>query len=165
MIDNADLPRLGQGRYWQEFQVGERLRTQRRTVTEADLVAFISATGMLESIFVDAEHGGAMGGRPVPAALTYCFIEGMQMQTLVQGTGMALLEVATKVDAPVRVGDSIWAVIEVADLRPTSKSGRAVLTFHVEVLNQASARVMTYDVKRLMAGRPPAVEGAGSAAG
>ena len=154
MMDAADLPRLGQGLYWQELPVGYRVRPLRRTITEADLVNFISATGMLESIFVDAEHGGAMGGRPVPAALTYSFIEGMQMQTLVQGTGMALLEVNTKIDAPVRVGDSIWAAIGVEDRRPTSKGGRAVLTFKVEVLNQRSERVMTYTVKRLMAGRP-----------
>jgi len=50
--------------------VGTKFRTFRRTLTETDLVNFISVTGMLEAIFVDAEHGGVMGGRPVPAALT-----------------------------------------------------------------------------------------------
>lgn len=153
-MDAADATMLGQGRYWQELTVGERFRTRRRTVTEADLVNFISATGMLEAIFIDADHGGAMGGRPVPAALTYSFIEGMQTQTLLQGTGMALVEVHTKVEAPVRVGDSVWAIIGITSLRPTSKSNRAVIVSNVEVYNQRDERVMTYDVTRLIAGRP-----------
>jgi 3-hydroxybutyryl-CoA dehydratase len=95
-----------------------------------------------------------MGGRPVPAALTYSIIEGFILQTMIQGTGMALLEVATKVLAPVRVGDSIWATVEVTGSRPTSKSGRAVVTSNVEVFNQRNESVMSYVVIRLLAGRP-----------
>jgi 3-hydroxybutyryl-CoA dehydratase len=154
MTTAVDLPRLGQGYYWQDVPVGTKFRTFRRTLTETDLVNFISVTGMLEAIFVDAEHGGAMGGRPVPAALTYSIIEGFILQTMIQGTGMALLEVATKVLAPVRVGDSIWATVEVTASRPTSKSGRAVITSDVQVFNQRNESVMTYVVTRLLAGRP-----------
>ncbi|WP_404478886.1 MaoC family dehydratase [Novosphingobium sp. BL-52-GroH] len=151
-----DLPPIAQGKYWNELPVGTAFRTHRRTITESDLVNFINASGMLEQIFIDADHGGAMGGRPVPAALTYCFIEGMQMQTLVQGTGMALLEVSTKVVAPVRVGDSIWATIAVVDVKPTSKGNRGVITFEVIVHNQKDEPVLSYIVKRLMAGSPAA---------
>ena len=147
------LPSIAQGKSWGELPVGWKARTGRRTVTESDLVAFISATGMLELIFTDTDHEGAIGGRPVPAALTYGFIEGMQMQTLVQGTGLALLEVHMVVDAPVHVGDSVWGVIEVIVVRPTSKGNRAVVTFLVTVFNQAGEQVMHYEVKRLIAGR------------
>jgi acyl dehydratase len=132
------------------------VRTHRRTVTEADLVAFISASGLLEVIFIDADHGGAMGGRPVPAALTQCFIEGMQMQGLIQATGLALLEINTKVLAPVRIGDSVWATILVSHVHPTSKGNRAVITFDAAVFNQRDEQVMSYTVKRLIAGKPDA---------
>ena len=44
----SDIPRLGQGVHWQDLEVGQTFRTFRRTITEADLVNFISATGMLE---------------------------------------------------------------------------------------------------------------------
>jgi crotonobetainyl-CoA:carnitine CoA-transferase CaiB-like acyl-CoA transferase/acyl dehydratase len=153
MTDVNDLPKLGQGFYWQDIPVGTKFRTFRRTLTEADLVNFISVTGMLEAIFIDADHGGAMGGRPVPAALTYAIIEGIIMQGMIQGTGMALLEVTIKVLAPVRVGDSIWASVEVTRSRLTSKNGRAVVTSDVHVLNQREELVMTYVVTRLLAGR------------
>lgn len=153
-MKEVELPFIVNGKYWQELRVGDKFRTHRRTVTEADLVNFIGATGMLELIFTDAEHGGAMGGRPVPAALTYSFIEGLQMQSLIQGTGLALLEVQMKVESAVRVGDAIWAVIGVADVRPTSKGGRGVVTYSVEIFNQHVVRVMSYTVKRLVAGAP-----------
>jgi acyl dehydratase len=149
------IPLLGQGTYWQELAVGQKFQTARRSVTEADLIGFIGVTGMLEQIFTDTSHGGgAMGGRPVPAALTQAFIEGLQMQTLIQGVGLALLEISTKAVAAVRVGDSIGAVIEVLEVKPTSKNNRAVVTTDVTVRNQNDEVVMTYVVKRLIAGRP-----------
>jgi 3-hydroxybutyryl-CoA dehydratase len=151
---NIETERLGQGPYWQDTQVGQKFQTFRRTIREADFVNFISATGMLEEIFIDATHDGAMGGGAVPGALTYSYIEGMLMQTLIQGTGKAMLELALKIHAPVRVGDTIWADVEVTGVRPTSKSGRAVVDSDVRVFNQRNELVISYSARRLIAGRP-----------
>jgi acyl dehydratase len=145
---------LGQGVYWQDIQVGQRFKTWRRTVTEADLVNFIGVTGMVEVIFIDAQGlEGSIGGRPVPAALTYSLIEGFLLQTMIQGTGLAMLELTQKIHAAVRVGDTIHAVVEVSAIRPTSKGGRAVVDSTVEVFNQRDEHVMTYTARRLLAGR------------
>ncbi|WP_429345533.1 MaoC family dehydratase [Paraburkholderia sp. GAS42] len=146
---------LGQGFYWQDISPGQRFRTHGRTVTESDLIGFINATGMLEAIFIDAEYEhGAMRGRPVPAALTTGLIEGMLFQTMIQGTGLALLEMSLKTHAPVEVGDRIRALIEVQEVKPTSKSNRAVVTSQIEVSNQRGEIVVSYMAKRLLAGRP-----------
>jgi 3-hydroxybutyryl-CoA dehydratase len=155
MKPDTELPTLGRGFYWQELRVGQRFQTYRRTVTEADLVNFISATGMLEAIFIDAhyEHG-AIKGRPVPAALTYALIEGFILQSMIQGTGLAMLELSQKIHAPVLVGDTIGATVEVTRIRPTSKGGRAVVDSQMEVTNQRAEKVMTYAATRLLAGRP-----------
>ncbi|MCP3710746.1 MaoC family dehydratase [Paraburkholderia sp. CNPSo 3274] len=155
MTTHEDAQLLGRGFYWQELQAGQRFRTFRRTVTETDLVNFISATGMLEAIFIDAhfEHG-AMSGRPVPGALTSGLIEGLLFQTMVQGTGLAMLEFSMKAHAPVLVNDTIYGVVEVAEVKPTSKHNRAVVTSRVEVLNQRDELVLSYTVKRMLAGRP-----------
>lgn len=152
MSEEARL--LGQGFYWQDIAVGDRFRTRRRLVTEADLVGFIGVTGMLEDLFVDPGHGGVIEGRLVPAALTYGLIEGLLFQTMIQGTGLALLEVAMKAIRPVRVGDTIWASVEVTLVRPSSKANRAVVGSAVVIHNQAGEVVLTYDVTRLLAGRP-----------
>jgi len=101
---NDDIPRMGQGMVWQDLHVGQRWRTFRRTITEADLVNFINATGMLEAIFIeDGYAGAAMRGRAVPGALTYTFIEGFILQSMIQGTGLAMLELHQKILAPVCV--------------------------------------------------------------
>lgn len=147
-------PRLGQGFYWQDLSEGQVFQTFRRTVTETDLVNFISVTGMLEAIFIEAGYeGGAIRGRPVPAALTYALIEGFILQTMIQGTGLAMLEMTQKVHGPVVVGDTIHATVTVDGLRPTSRSGRAVVDSTIEVFNQRNEKVMTYTARRLLAGR------------
>ena len=152
-IDRS-LPRLGQGYVWQDLTVGQRLRTFARTVTETDLVNFIGVTGMLEAIFIeDGYEGAAMAGRPVPGALTYALIEGFILQTMIQGTGLAMLELHQKILAPVLVGDTIEAQIEVTGIKPTSRSGRAVVDSRIDVFNQRGVLVMTYTATRLLAGR------------
>lgn len=149
-----DATIIGRGFYWQDLAEGQRFKTFRRTVTETDLVNFVSATGMLETIFIDAtfEHG-AMKGRPVPGALTYGLIEGLIMQGMIQGTGLALLEVHQKMLAPVVVGDTIWAEIEIVSICATSRHNRAVVESHIDVKNQDGKDVMTYTATRMLAGR------------
>jgi 3-hydroxybutyryl-CoA dehydratase len=150
----SKIPLMVRGKYWQEIELGLAGRTLRRTITEADLVNFISVTGMLEAIFIDAEYPhAAIPGRLVPAALTQCLIEGMLFQTVIQGTGLALLEVALKAHAPVRVNDSVWATLETLEVKPTSKNNRAIVTSDIKVYNQRDELVVSYIVKRLVAGR------------
>jgi len=160
MSDSSEqVTQLGLGYYWQDLAVGRKFMTYRRTVTEADLVGFINCTGMLEVIFIDAEFSasqGAMKGRIVPGALTYGLIEGMLFQTMMQGTGLAMLESSMKAIAPVFVGDSIRAIVEVTGIKPTSRHERAVLSSQVCVHNQHDDVVLTYNVTRLVAGRPAA---------
>lgn len=155
MTTATDTPiRLGQGYVWQDLAVGQRFETFRRTITETDLVNFISCTGMLEAIFIEEGYAaGAIAGRPVPGALTYTLIEGFILQTMIQGTGLAMLELVQKIHAPVRVGDTIGARITVTGVRPTSKGNRAVVDSDIEVFNQRDELVMSYSAKRLLAGR------------
>ena len=96
---------------------------------------------------------GAMRGRPVPGALTYTLIEGFILQGMVQGTGLALLEVHKKMLAPVFVGDTIWAEVEITSVRPTSTNNRAVVASRIDVKNQRNEDVMTYTATRMLAGR------------
>ncbi|WP_420997849.1 MaoC family dehydratase [Cupriavidus sp. 30B13] len=153
-MPHTQLPRLGQGFYWQDIKEGQAFQTFRRTVTETDLVNFISVTGMLEAIFIEKGYeGSAIQGRPVPAALTYTLIEGFILQTMIQGTGLAMLELTQKILEPVVVGDTIWATVTVDGIRPTSRHGRAVVDSTIEVFNQRNERVMTYTARRLLAGR------------
>ncbi|WP_242127375.1 acyl dehydratase [Sphingobium sp. Sx8-8] len=155
MNDTTTITQLGRGPYWQEVSVGDKFRTYERTITETDLVSFINVTGMLETQFTaSALHAGPIQGRLIPAALTYGIIEGFQFQSLIQGVGLALLDVAIKAHAPVRVGDTIHAIIEVTLIKPTSKGNRAIVASEVKVFNQDDLLVLSYVVTRMVAGKP-----------
>jgi Acyl dehydratase len=145
---------LGHGYYWQDLQEGQEFITFGRTITETDLMNFITITGMTEVIFTDITHKGAMAGRVIPGALSYTLIEGLLVQGMIQATGMALLELHKKILAPVRVGDTIHGHVKITHIRPTSKYGRAVVTSDVSIVNQDGTTVMTYEAKRLLAGDP-----------
>ena len=146
---------LGLGFTWEQLSPGQRFRTLNRTITETDLVMFTGVTGMLEAIFIDSTFAagqGAIKGRFVPAALTYSLIEGLLCQTMIQGTGLAMLALEKKIVAPVRVGDTIHGEIEVTSARPTSKGNRGIVVSRIDVKNQNDEVVMTYQATRMLAG-------------
>jgi len=65
-----------------------------------------------------------------------------------------MLELHKRILAPVVVGDTIHARIEVTAIRPTSRADRAIVTSRVDVYNQRDVMVMTYTATRMLAGRP-----------
>ena len=151
---------LGQGKYWDELKVGDRFKSWGRTITDADIVNFINATGMLEVLFTDAEFrakSSVIPGRVAPAALIYSVAEGMLFVTLIQGTGLAFLNAEINVKGPVVAGDTIHVEVEVTDVRPTSKSdGRGLVRTRNEVINQRGEVVLVYTPLRLLKGTPTA---------
>ena len=159
MQEKSKIKSLSPGVYWQDIQPGEQYRTLKRTVTETDLVNFVSVTGMVEAIFIDvtfAEEGkqGIQGARYVPGALTYTMIEGLLCQTMIQGTGLAMLELHQKVLGPTYVGDTIHAIVTIDSVRPTSKGNRAIVASTIDVFKQTGEKAMTYTAVRMLAGRP-----------
>ena len=147
---------LGLGFTWEQLSPGQKFRTLNRTLTETDLVMFTGVTGMLEVIFTDHTFGsdkGTIQGRFVPAALTYSLIEGLLCQTMIQGTGLAMLELKKQVLAPVRVGDTIHGEVEVTSVRPTSKGNRGIVASKIDIKNQDGEVVITYEATRMLAGR------------
>lgn len=145
---------LGRGLFWQDMRVGATFRTYTRTITETDLVTFVTLTGMVDSAFLDATIAGPMGGRPVPGALTYTIIEGFIVQSLIRGTGIAMLGCTQEAIAPVHVGDTVHAVIVFDGVRPTSKDNRAIVDSTVTIFNQRDDPVLRYSSRRMIAGRP-----------
>jgi 3-hydroxybutyryl-CoA dehydratase len=145
---------IGRGLFWQDLSVGQKFRTYCRTVTETDLVQFVTLTGMIDSTFLDATSAGPMGGRAVPAALTHALIEGFIVQSLIRGTGIAMLACSQEAMAPVRVNDTIHASIEITAIRPTSTHNRAIVDSVISIFNQNEIVVLRYTSKRMLAGRP-----------
>ena len=73
------------------------------------------------------------------------------MQSMIQGTGL-MLELNKKVLAPVRVGDTIHAEVEVTSVR-TSKGNRGIVASKIDIKNQKDEVVITYEATRMLAGK------------
>ncbi len=154
--DLASVPTLGHGQTFEEMAVGSRFRTASRTITEADLVMFVTLTGMNEPLFYDEAGSLAAGyaGRLVPGALVFSYAEGLVMQTgVIHGTGMAFLRADVSVRAPVFVGDTITVVVEVAESRAASSGARGVVTTRNTVVKRGGGTVLVYEPVRLIRGR------------
>jgi acyl dehydratase len=149
------MKQLGQGLYWDELKVGDQFKTFGRTITDADIVGFINCTGFLEVLFTDAEfraQHSAMAGRVAPAALVFSLGEGMLMTSLIQGTGLAFLNMELDVKGPVVAGDTIHVEVTVTEIRPTSKGNRGLVRTSNDIKNQCGETVIVYTPLRLLKG-------------
>ena len=72
---------------------------------------------------------------------------------MIQGTGLAMLELKKQVLAPVRVGDTIHAEVEITSVRATSKGNRGIVVSRTDVKNQAGEVVISYEATRMLAGK------------
>lgn len=154
-LPSSDVEPLGRGKTWEEMKPGTSFRTSKRTITEADLMQFITWGGFNEALFFDASHAVAGGytGRLVPGAMTYCIAEGLVIQTQVlNGTGLAFMSMELSVKKPVYVGDTLHAVVTTTESRPSSKPGRGVVTARVSVRNQRDDEVLVFTPVRLIRG-------------
>ena len=155
--DLVEMPALVHGQTFEEMEAGSRFRTASRTITETDLVTFVTLTGMNEPLFLDEAGSLDAGyaGRLVPGALVFSYAEGLVMQTgVIHGTGMAFLRADLSVRAPVFVGDTITVVVEVVASRAASTGARGVVTTRNTVLKRGGGTVLVYEPVRLIRGRP-----------
>jgi acyl dehydratase len=148
---------LVQGRAWQDQPVGFRFSTPGRTVTEHDLMTFVTLGGFNEPLFMDAEYVAQhtpYTGRLIPGALTYTLAEGLVIQThVIHGTGIAFVHMDLDIKAPVYVGDTLHVEVEVTESRATSTGGRGLVTTCNSVRNQRDEEVLVYTPVRLLRGR------------
>jgi len=147
---------LVRGLTYEEMPAGFEFRTARRTVTETDLVTFVTWGGFTEPLFLDAAHAaeGGYTGRLVPGGMVYCIAEGLVLQTnVLHGTGLALMHMELTIARPVYVGDTLYAVVTTLESRPASKGARGVVTSRVGVWNQRDEEVLVYTPVRLIRGR------------
>ena len=142
------------GLTYEEHAVGATYQTLGRTVSEADICAFVNLCGFNEPLFMDMEYvakESVFGRRAAPGAMTFALSEGLVMQTgLIHGTGMAWLGGDIKVTAPVLAGDTIRVEVGIADKRETKKPDRGIVTYKHRVLNQRGEVVMEMTLQRMI---------------
>jgi acyl dehydratase len=143
------------GKTFEEFSAGDRYETGRRTITEHDILQFVSLVGLTEPLFLDIEYirkESLYGDRIAPGSLTFGIAEGLTVQTgLIHGTGMAFAGLERmRLFGPVKVNDTIQVEIEVLDSKPLPARGGGIVRYRQWVKNQRGETIMEYDVARLI---------------
>jgi acyl dehydratase len=148
------ITQLGRGLSFEEFTLGRRFVTVRRTILDPDICSFVNLTHMNEVLFTDMEHAhreSAMQGRVVPGALIYCFAEGLCITDTLQHTGLAFLGMEMKVLGPVFANDTIHVELEVTEARRSaSRPDRGLIRTHNRVFSQNGSEVLSYTPLRMV---------------
>ncbi|MES2258558.1 MAG: MaoC family dehydratase N-terminal domain-containing protein [Pseudomonadota bacterium] len=148
---------IGLGFTWEQLPVGRKFKTLGRTITEADIVNFISATGMLEVLFTNVEFltkEAGFKGRLVPGGQVFCYAEGLLFQTALQGVGFAFLNMELDIKGPTFAGDTVYVECEVLESRASKgKPGLGLVRTRNRVYKQDGTLVMEYTPLRLVKGK------------
>lgn len=132
------------GLYFEDFVLDRPIATRRRTVGEGDITAFAGLVGDWNPLHVDEEFAKATGygGRIAHGPLTLSMAIGlMSQQNLIDGTALGLLGLEWSFSHPVRIGDSIDALVTPVEKRLTSRAGRGIVKLRFEVRNQAGETI------------------------
>jgi acyl dehydratase len=145
---------VGLGFYFEDFRLGRQFQTVGRTVTETDIVNFISTIGMTEVLFTNIEflkNESDIKGRLAPGSLVFCFAEGLLVQATLQKTGYAFLNMELNIKGPVVAGDTIHVECEVIEARLSgSRPGRGLVRTRNRVIKQDGSVVLEYTPLRMV---------------
>ena len=146
-----------QGRYFEEFQVGDVVVSAGRTITEADVVTFAGLSGDFNQIHTDAEFAreGMFGQRVAHGLLGLAVASGLAARLgFMEGTALAFRELTWKFSLPVFIGDTIYAKVTVAKLKAMRRLGGGAVTFKVQVINQEDKVAQRGEWVVLLASKP-----------
>lgn len=128
------------GLYFEEFSVGQKIVTEKRTIIERDIMTFAELTGDNNRIHTDAEFSKTtVFGRQVAHGLLGLSIaSGLAWRTgILDGTVIAFREITEwKFVKPVFIGDTIYVEMEVKETKALPRIGGGAVTITLEVKNR-----------------------------
>ena len=130
---------MSRGKFFSEFKVGEEFKTARRTITETDVVLFSGLSGDYNPLHTDKVFAEQtpFGQRIAHGMLVTSISTGLANALGVfEGTTIALLQQSFSYKDPTFLGDTIHLILRVANVKPSSKGGKGVVTFESEIIKQ-----------------------------
>jgi len=123
---------MAEGKSIHELKVGDFAEIS-KTITEADIIDFAKATGDFNPVHLDQAYAEKtfFKGRIAHGLLSLGFISAI-LGNILPGHGAIYLSQEVKFLAPVRIGDTITAKVEVMELIP----GKNRVQFRTTCINQ-----------------------------
>jgi 3-hydroxybutyryl-CoA dehydratase len=145
------------GLYFEEYEVGQSITSQGRTVTEADVVAFAALSGDWNPMHTDAEFASKhpFGQRVAHGLLVLSIGVGLAVRLgFLEETALAFREIGDwKFSLPVYFGDTIRVKATVTDTKPMPRLRGGLVTLNVQILNQDDKVVQRGTLGVLIRGR------------
>ncbi|HYW24196.1 MAG TPA: MaoC/PaaZ C-terminal domain-containing protein, partial [Terriglobales bacterium] len=148
--------------HFEELPLGTEWRTRRRTITAADMAAFVGLSGDFNPLYTDAEHAraGHFGEPVVPGALVAAVTAGLGAIDVPVPATVGLVGMTWRFLRPVRPGDTIQSRWRLNRKRPVENPRWGLAVWQVEVENQRGELVAVADVTRIVSRREQPVEAA-----
>ena len=140
----SELKYQPRGLHFEEFEVGQKMITAARTVTEADIVNFAGVTGDFNQIHTDAVYAAqdTFGQRIAHGLLIQSIAVGLVVQSgMIEGSVLAFRELTAKMSLPVFIGETIHVVGEVVQTKALRRLGGGNVTFKYGVINNEGKTV------------------------
>lgn len=145
------------GKFFEEFEVGQKMISRGRTITEADIMQFGTLTGDFNPMHFDAAYmqDHLLGQRVAHGMLTVSYAVGQAYQLgFMEQTVLSFRSIEMKFSIPVFIGDTVHVEIEVTATKPARRLGGGIVTFDVRIVNQQGKAVQKGTWTVLMASRP-----------
>jgi 3-hydroxybutyryl-CoA dehydratase len=143
---NLEPNTKGRGLYFEEFEVGQKIISAGRTISESDIITFAGLSGDFNQIHTDAEFSKntPYGQRIAHGLLGLSVASGLAMRTgILEGTVLAFREINEwKFVKPIFIGDSIRVEMEVVETKALPRIGGGSVLIAVELKNQRQETVM-----------------------
>jgi len=144
---------FNEGPYFDDFEVGEEIVTDGRTVTESDVVTFAGFSGDLHPMHLDAQYArGTVFGQRIAHGLCVLGIASgniVRMGILSQAIAFYGIE-DWKFLKPLFLGDTIHVKVGVDRKIENRKTDRGVVVFAIEIVNQDDAVLQSGKWKVMM---------------
>lgn len=141
------------GMYFEDFEIGHRIVTSRRTVTLTDIVNFACLSGDHNAPHIDHEFCKTQPyGEPIAhGPLVLAIVGGLQCLTGINdGTIVAMMGLDQwRMHLPVKAGDTIYAVITPTEKKLTSSGKKGIITCERIVKNQREEVVQSMVISNM----------------
>ena len=146
------------GMYFEEFEVGQKMISPGRTITESDVVGFAGLSGDFNRIHTDKQYAEKtpFGARVAHGLLGLSIASGLALRTgVLEGTVMAFREITRwKFTKPVYLGDTIHVEMEIIETKAMKRLGGGSVILQMDVKNQEGVTVMKGNWNTLVISKP-----------
>ena len=136
------------GLYFEDFEVGMKVVTAARTITEADIVTFAGLSGDFNQIHTDEVYASndTFGRRIAHGLLVQSIATGLAVRSgVIDGTVLAFRELSAKFSLPTFIGDTVHVLIEITKKKALRRLGGGNITMKYSVINQEGEKVQRGD--------------------